>query len=187
MSKDKWNHDDLDRLPISVQEFIALVIKKMRYRRKVRDEVRAELAGHFDDALRDCASDDQKENTAKELIAAFGDAKLLGKLMRRAKKRCRPLWAKAMIRGLQGIGILILVFIAYTAWFITGKPTIRVDYVDQWNAMTRPEADEAQNAWPYYQKAIALYVEPDKEIEKLKGKFDGPETQTRNRMPGRMG
>jgi len=40
-----------DPLPVSASEFIERVVKKVRYRKKVRQDVRAELQAHFEDAL----------------------------------------------------------------------------------------------------------------------------------------
>ena len=79
------------KLPGCAEEYIKLIIKKMRYRRKVRQDVREELTAHFEDELKDCATDEDKEQKARQLIAGFGDVKLLAVLLRRAKKRCRPL------------------------------------------------------------------------------------------------
>ena len=80
------------KLPISVEEYIKLIVKKMRYRRKVRQDVLEELTAHFEDELKDCKTDEDRQQKAKELIAGFGDVKLLAVLLRRAKKRCRSLW-----------------------------------------------------------------------------------------------
>ena len=74
-------------LPQAAVEYIDSVVKKMRYRRKVRAEVRAELIAHFEDALRGCENEAKKQSLAHEMIEDFGDAKLLGVLLRRAKKR----------------------------------------------------------------------------------------------------
>jgi hypothetical protein len=148
---------DLERLPVSIADFIKLVIKKMRYRKKVRAEVMAELTAHFEDVLKDCRTDQEKVQKAKELVADFGDVKLLGILLRRAKKRCRPLWQTIAARTFQTIGILILFFVVYVAWFLTGKPAITVDYLAQLNQIVRPAADESLNAAPLYIKATQLY------------------------------
>jgi hypothetical protein len=150
------------QLPASATNFIKLIVSKMKYRRKVQQDVQAELAAHFEDELKDCATDDEKEQKAQKLIAEFGDVKLLAVLLRRAKKRCRPLWRTVVARTFQTIGILILCFIVYTVWFISGKPTINVDYLALLNQMARPQLRDDDNAWPYYQKAINLYVEPVK-------------------------
>lgn len=149
----------LQNLPACAADFIKLIIKKMRYRKKVRAEVLAELANHFEDELKDCKTEEEKDKKAKQLITRFGDAKLLGVLLRRAKKRCRPLWRTIAARAFQTIGVLILCFILYLAWFLTGKPVITIDYVAELNRIARPVADDTLNAAPLYEKAVLLYKE----------------------------
>ncbi len=145
---------DLKHLPACVSEFIYQVIKKMRYRRKIRQDVRAELIAHFEDELRDYPAGRERDEKAKGLICEFGDAKLLAVLLRRAKKRCRPLWRTVVARSFQGLGVLILCFIFYVIWFLTGKPSITTNYVAELNNLVRPAADQSLNAAPLYQKAI---------------------------------
>ena len=146
------------KLPACAKEYIQLIVKKMRYRRKVRQDVQAELTAHFEDELKDCATDEDKERKAKELITNFGDVKLLAVLLRRAKKRCRPLWRTAVVRSFQGLGIIILYFIICSVPLLVGRPTISVNYVDWLNELVKSERNEADNARPFYQKAIELYV-----------------------------
>ena len=148
-----------ENIPGCAAEFIKLVIKKMRYRKKVRADVQAELAAHFEDELKNCATDQEKEQKAQKLIEDFGDVKLLGILLRRAKKRCRPLWRTIVARTFQTIGILILCFIVYVVWFLSGKPVITTDYIAELNRIVQPVADESLNAAPLYEKALKLYEE----------------------------
>ncbi len=150
---------DLQNLPACAAEFIRQVLRKMRYRRKVTQDVQAELAAHFEDELKDYATDEEKEQKAQQLIAEFGDVKLLAVLLRRAKKRCRPLWRTVVARTFQAVGVLILCFIVYVVWFLTGKPVITTNYVAELNRIVRPAADESLNAAPLYHKAIDLYKE----------------------------
>ncbi len=71
------DHNKLfDNLPGCAGEFIRVVVRKMGYRREVRGEVLAELVGHFEDGLRECGSEQEREERARELIADFGDVKL---------------------------------------------------------------------------------------------------------------
>jgi hypothetical protein len=157
---------NLERLPVDVADFIKLVVRKMRYRRKVRADVAAELAAHFEDALKDCKTDDERDRRARELIADFGDVKLLGVLLRRAKKRCRPLWRTVAARMFQTIGALILCFVLYCIYISLGEPTISINYVEQATRLARPVVDESLNAAPLYQKAIDAYrKEPEIRIE----------------------
>jgi hypothetical protein len=177
----KFEESELQNLPVCAAEYIKLVVKKMRYRRKVRLDVQAELAAHFEDELRDCTTDEEKEQRAQKLIEGFGDAKLLGILLRRAKKRCRPLWRTIVARTFQTVGILILCFIIYTIWFLTGKPVVTVDYVAEFNRLTHPVADEGLNAAPLFEQAAVMC--PNMPEEKRgpwpKSFFDADEDQRR--------
>jgi len=160
----------LRRLPDSAAAFINRVIKKMRYRKKVRSEVMAELEAHFEDELKDCTTDEQKQQKAQQLITGFGDVKLLAVLLRRAKKRCRPLWRTIVARTFQTVGVLILCFIIYVAWFFSGKPVITTNYVAELNHMVRPVADESLNAAPLYIKAAELYEKRWDDVAELRSK-----------------
>jgi hypothetical protein len=156
MEKQNETERKFNKLPICVVEFIKLVIRKMRYRKKVRADVQAELAAHFEDELRDCRTDEEKKQKAQQLIEQFGDVKLLAVLLRRAKKRCRPLWRTVVARTFQTIGVLILCFIAYTVWFFTGKPAVTVDYLAEANRLSCPVADESLNAAQFFEQAMAI-------------------------------
>jgi len=160
----KQNKTDLQNIPAAAARFINRVISKMRYRRQVCRDVRAELAAHFEDELRGCKTDQERQQKALEVIAGFGDVKMLAVLLRRAKKRCRPLWRTVVARSLQTAGLLILCLILYTIWFSTGKPTISVDYVAMLNRMSRPEVSSKDNAWPHLEKAASLYVDPNQDL-----------------------
>jgi hypothetical protein len=171
--KEKEKDKLFGNLPNCAAEFIQLVIKKMRYRKKVRADVMAELVAHFEDGLKDCKSDEEKEQKAQQLIADFGDVKLLAVLLRRAKKRCRPLWRTIVARTFQTIGVLILCFIIYVTWFLSGKPVITTDYVAELNRIVRPAADENLNAAPLYVEAAELVEKlPDETKELLSKKYN---------------
>jgi len=126
--------------------------------------VEAELTAHFEDELRGCLDPGERENKSRRLIEQFGDARLLATLCRRAKKRCRPLWMRALKHTMQATGVFLLVFAPYTIWFIRGKPQPTIDYLPQVNALNRPAGRVEDNAWPYYDKAMRLLVEPNEAI-----------------------
>jgi hypothetical protein len=152
--KKKQDNKMFINLPDCAAEYIRLVIKKMRWQKKVRGDVQAELIAHFEDALKDCKTNEESEKTAKEIISEFGDAKMLAILARRAKKRCQSLWQKMFTKACQISGIIIVLFILYVIWFISGKPKITTDYVAQLNQIARPSStDETQNAAYYYNQA----------------------------------
>jgi hypothetical protein len=159
--------DNIENLPIVVKTFIDAVIKKMRYKKKVRNDVRCELTAHFADALRSCQTDEEKTSLAKEMITDFGDPKILAILIRRGKKRNRPLWKKTIIGAMKAIGIFIVLFFFYSLWFISGKPVISTDYVNVLNKMSRPDVTEGQNAWTDYNKAVELYVKPEEKVKEI--------------------
>jgi hypothetical protein len=158
-------NEDFGRLPVNAVAFIRLVVRKMRYRKKVRQEVQAELAAHFEDALQGCATAEDKKRRLQKLITEFGDAKMLASLLRRAKKRCRPLWRTVAARSFQTAGLLILCLILYTVWFSTGKPTISVDYPAMLNRMSRLEVSNKDNAWPHLERAASLYIDPNQDLK----------------------
>jgi hypothetical protein len=147
-------------LPACVTEYINQVIRRMRYSRGARQEVRQELTDHFTDALADCPDPQQRQKLAERLIGEFGDTKMLAALLRRAKKRNRPAWVKAMIRTAQAFLLLIGLFVLYTAWFMNGRPTISTNYLAVLSERLQPKAPESENAWPFYRQAMLRYVPP---------------------------
>ena len=151
-------------LPACASQYIAQVTKKMRYRRRARAEVGAELTAHFEDALQECTDPQQREAVARALIEQFGDAKLLAVLCRRAKKRCRPLWLQVIIRSVQAVGVVSLYSVLCLLPLYFGKPVVRVNYVDWLNERWRPAQPSAENARDYFDKAVGLYVEPPEEL-----------------------
>ncbi|MEN6425203.1 MAG: hypothetical protein ABFE13_07560 [Phycisphaerales bacterium] len=158
--RDRPDANPGNELPACATEFIGRVTKKIRYRRKVRQDVQAELTAHFEDELRDCADAQERERRAKKLIEEFGDAKLLAVLCRRAKKRCRPLWRKVLVRCMQVVGVFLLYLFVCSVPLFVGKPTVRVNYADWLTERWRPAQPGVENARTYYEQAASLYVEP---------------------------
>lgn len=159
---EKKSKNKMSNLPIAAKDYINLIIKKMRYRKNVRTDVQAELVTDFEEELKECSNEKEREEKALKLIEEFGDAKLLAVLLRRAKKRCRSLWRTIVARTFQAIGVLIICFILYCIYISLGNPTISTNYLEEATLLTRPVADESLNAAPLYQKAFDSYVEPPK-------------------------
>ena len=159
-----------ETLPEAAEAFITAVVRKMRYRRKVRQEVREELTAHLLDSLRDCTDAQQRNKQVRELLTEFGDVKMLAILLRRAKKRCRPAWRTAVVRMFQIAAAALLAFVLYAVWFSMGRPTIRTDYLAMMNEKTRPQVADADNAWACYDKAIGLFKAPSDMIRQTIGK-----------------
>ncbi len=169
-------------LPAIVQEYIDGIIRKMGYRRSVRQEVHQELTAHFTDALKNCTDPTLRQQRAESLLADFGDAEMLAKLIRQGKIRCRPWWRTAVVRSLQGVAALFLIFIFYIVWFSLGRPTVRIDYLQMLNDKTRPQVTEADNAWPQYEKAIGLFVKKSEDMFNITGRFEELSAQDQQKV-----
>lgn len=63
------------------------------------------------------------------------------------------------------IGLLLVVLIVKIALFVTAKPKITVNYVAEYNRMSRPQDyDPNDNAAPYYQAAFDRFVDMPGEL-----------------------
>ena len=152
-------------LPACAYVYIESVILAMRYRRSVRAKVEAELITHFQDAMKDCQSAGDRKDVAEGIVAEFGEPRLLARLIRRGKKRCRPLWRKAADLALQVSALMVILYFVYTVWFMLGRPTIDVDYLAILNEKNRSGVTDENNARLNYDRAKELYVEPDTTIK----------------------
>jgi hypothetical protein len=64
------------------------------------------------------------------------------------------------------IGIIAAILVVKAVLFFTAKPKVTVDYVAEYNRITRPENyDPNENAAPYYQKAFDAFVEMPDELQ----------------------
>jgi hypothetical protein len=185
MEKQNETEGKLSKLPVSVIQFIRLIIKKMRYRKKVGEEVETELTGHFEDELKECKADAEREQKAQQLVTEFGDVKMLAILLRRAKKRCRPMWRTVVARSFQTVGVLFICLILYVVWFLTGKPVVTRDYIAEFNLMVRPVADESLNAATLYNKAIEVFEDLPDDISEALGKRYYEATQEDKQLIGK--
>lgn len=150
-----------DNLPPAASEYIRLVIKNMGYRKKAREEVRLELIDHFTEHLKDCTENKERENKAQQLINDFGDPKLLAVLMRRAKKRCRPLWQKFLVKTAAALGLVFVYLLICFARLQIGSPTIKINYAQWLTEQARQGRDESLNANLQLEKAAALLSKDD--------------------------
>ena len=82
-----------------------------------------------------------------------------------SNRRQRSRWVRALVRTLKATGMLLLLFVAYTIWFIRGTANPTIDYLPQLNALHSPSNQAEDNAWPYYEKAMGLVVEPNETLQ----------------------
>ncbi|MEM0914192.1 MAG: hypothetical protein AAGK09_06225 [Planctomycetota bacterium] len=140
---------DSSDLPEPVRGLIHDLCRRTRLWRKERAAVAGELIAHFHDGL-------ESGDTADQLIERFGDVKAAAKLIRRAKRRCRPIGWQIRHRLRQGIAVLVVVYVLAALWLATGKPEPSVDYLAKLNASVDaiPEEDRA---WPILREAMIEY------------------------------
>ena len=68
---------------------------------------------------------------------------------------------------LAAIGLLLALLILKIVLFLTAKPKITVNYVAEYNQISRPQNyDPNENAAPYYQKAFEAFVDMPDELHK---------------------
>ncbi len=133
-------------LPGEVKELVWRVVRRTRLWVGEKVEVADELIAHFADGLEGGAS-------AEELKGKFGDEKKAARLIRRAKKRGRPM-AWHVLRGLgwMVVGVLVI-YAGLAARFLMGRPVVKVDYLEALNRGKLGTAVE-QRAWPIYRRAV---------------------------------
>ncbi len=134
-------------LPESAKSMIVQVVKKTRLWKHEKQEIAEEMVAHFADGI-------AAGGRAEDLIATFGDVRKAAKLMRRAKKRNRPLWWRLMRGSAQALACFVLFYIGLVLLLSLRHPYLRTDYLAILNAST-PNAPESDRAWPIYRDAWA--------------------------------
>ncbi|MEM8738924.1 MAG: hypothetical protein AAGG38_10680 [Planctomycetota bacterium] len=134
-------------LPAELADLVLTTVRRTRLWRREQASVAHELAAHFRDALgADPAAD------TDTLAQDFGDPMNTARLIRRAKRRNRPLYQKALIWAGRVVALLILLYALLALRFYLGSPNISVDYLAALNApaLAVPAEDRA---WPIYREA----------------------------------
>ena len=133
-------------LPPPVKQLLHRVVMATRLWRLERVEVLQELIAHFADGIASGIS-------ADELIKTFGDEVQAAKLIRRAKRRGRPLpWHVLRVAGWSMVPLFVL-YCGYAVYFFAGRPSPRVDYVANINR-TIERTPVEERAWPLYRHAL---------------------------------
>ena len=137
---------DDSALPKDAADNVRRVVKHTRLKRLEKVDVANELIAHFQDGL-------EAETPIEELLKSFGDEKQTARLIRRAKKRQRPLawhifaWARLTVVCFLGFYILSALYL------LTGSPTIKTDYLAQLNEKSA-SVPSTEAAWPIYREAL---------------------------------
>ncbi len=130
-----------------IEGVIARVVRRARLRRGEREDVARELRTHFSAGLAEGKS-------AAEVVGEFGDVKAAGKMIGRAKRRCRGVVWQAWVwsvRGVMGLFALVVVMYGWAAWCYYGaSPTITRNYLKEINDPIRA-LDPSECALPEYE------------------------------------
>ena len=133
-------------LPAKVCDTIVGVVRHTRLWRSEKYDVTQELIGHFQDGL-------EAGQSSGELVELFGDPGQAASLIRRAKKRGRPvawqLWHFGWLSG----AVLALVYLFTGVYMMLGRPTVKKDYLAIINEHAQA-VPAAERAWPLYRDAL---------------------------------
>jgi hypothetical protein len=146
----------LAELPPELAAAVRQVVSRSRLWRAEKVDVAAELIAHFQDGL-------AAGRTPAQLLQSFGDPQASAQLIRRAKRRGRPAIWQAWRYGWIGLATFSLLYTAAGLWMATGRPSVKIDYLADFNkpAVAVPEE---QRAWPLYRDALlAMGARPAKE------------------------
>ena len=146
----------LAELPPELAAAVRQVVSRSRLWRPEKVDVAAELIAHFQDGL-------AAGRTPAELLQSFGDPQASAKLIRRAKRRGRPMLWHAWRYCWMGLATMLLLYVTAGLWMVTRHPTVKIDYLADFNkpAIAVPED---QRAWPLYRDALlSMGAAPTKE------------------------
>lgn len=147
---------DASDVPQALRDFVRTLVKRTRLWRREKAEVARELIAHFDDAM-------ERGVTADEALSGFGDSRQAATLIRRAKRRNRPLIWQAWHRTLQAVGLAFLMGIVLYGMLIiryyAGEPLVARNYTAELNSeiLALPQ-DEC--GWPLYREALLALEAP---------------------------
>ncbi|MBX3396276.1 MAG: hypothetical protein KF841_13010 [Phycisphaerae bacterium] len=144
-------------LPSALADLIERVVRGTRLWRSEKRDVRAELESHFREGLEELASEGHSEDAAVQILCdRFGNPDLTAKLIRRGKKRGRPMILKiavaASIASLSAVGAGAT-YMAVITW---GKPSPSIDYLKQLNEPVEKVAVD-QRAWTVLADALIAF------------------------------
>jgi hypothetical protein len=139
-------------LPAAVGELISRVVKRTRLWRLEKAAVADELIAHFSDGV-------AAGTSATELIERFGDERSAAKLIRRAKRRNRPLAWHIWNAVFRATAVLLAIYLFFLVRFVMGRPGPALDYVAVLNAPVL-KTSEIDRAWPVWRQAILAAADP---------------------------
>lgn len=156
---------DAAGLPTEVRDLLLRIVRRTRLWRSERVAVADELIAHFADAL------SSGESTGS-VVEAFGDERTIALLIRRAKRRNRPLAWHALKYLSRTFLVLFAIYLLIIIRFVMSRPTLSVDYLAQMNAGA-VRLPNQERAWPTYREAIlALGTSSSADRKQLERRLD---------------
>jgi hypothetical protein len=133
-------------LPVEIKSLLRRVVKATRLWRLEQLEVLQELIAHFKDGIAAGVS-------ADELMKTFGDERQAAQLIRRAKRRNRPLpWHALRLAG-WSMAASVIFYGVYAVYFFSGRPSPRVNYIDVVNKAIE-NTPLQDRGWTFYRRAL---------------------------------
>jgi hypothetical protein len=133
-------------LPTELTDAIQRVVRGTRLWRSEKVAVAADLLSHFQDGL-------AAGRTPDDLLHSFGDSQTAAQLIRRAKKRGRPMLWRIWHYGWIGSAVLVLVYVSIGVWMAAARPSVKTDYLAVLNKSALAVPDN-ERAWPLYRDAL---------------------------------
>ena len=131
-------------LPAEIADTIKKVVHKTRLWQGERVDVAQEMITHFQDGL-------ETGREAPELATEFGDVAQAAKLIRRAKRRGRPIWWQTLHAGCWLVGSFFVLYTVLAFYMLWERPSLDTNYL----AVINSRADaQGEAAWPHYRKAL---------------------------------
>jgi hypothetical protein len=133
-------------LPDEIAEVVSNTVRATRLWNREKVDVARELVAHFQDGL-------ERGREPHALVASFGDPRQTTALIRRAKKRGRPVAWRVWHYGWLSVAALFAVDLLTGLYMMSGQPSIKTDYL----AIVNERATlvpESERAWPLYRHAL---------------------------------
>jgi hypothetical protein len=145
-------------LPDRLRAIVSEIVRRSRLWPREKADVAGELIVHFADGL-------ESGEPPESMEAAFGSPSRAATLIRRAKRRQRPLAWKVWVRSIQVLGVwlavVVAVYLAAAVRLFMGSPNIAHNYLADLNARAASVVP-ADRAWPQYRVALLdLEAPPD--------------------------
>lgn len=147
----------VETLPAPLSGLVDRVVRGTRLWPSEKRDVRAELESHFREGLIELIDQGLEfEQAVKILGEEFGDPDLAARLIRRGKKRGRPMIWKVFVHTLVVTAIGAGGAGGYIGWLYGSKPNPTVDYVEIINAPVEAVPIE-DRAWPVLKDVFLDY------------------------------